>query len=94
MASKLKIWGGGSSYKSKQVRFLAFAKTKKRIVEMVNGCCSFRFTTGEMNTYWSETHNAVELELVRAAVDAGAEEGVWVCESSWPKTAAGYKRLI
>ncbi len=68
-------------------------KTKKRIVEMV-GDYSFRFTMMEMNTYWSEAHNSIELELVRAAVDDGAEEGMWVCESSWAKNRAGYKRLI
>lgn len=94
MASKLKIWGGGSFYKSKQVRFLVAAKTKKRIVEMVNLCCSHRFAANEMNTYWSETRNSIELEIVRAAVDGGAEECLWVCDSSWPKTTAGYKRLI
>lgn len=60
MASKLKIWGGGSSYKSN----------------------------------WSETRNDIELELVRAAVAAGDEECVWVCENRWSKTAVGYRRLI
>lgn len=94
MASKLKIWGGGFFYKSKQVRFLAAAKTKKRILEIMNICCSRRFTVTEMNTYWSETRNSIELELVRAAVDGGAKECLWVCDSSWSKTTAGYKRLI
>ena len=70
----MKIWGGTSFHQGRQARFVVAARTKRRVVELVNECAPGRFTMGELNTYWSETGNPAELELVRAA---GGGEGVW-----------------
>lgn len=44
-----------------------------------------------MNMYWSETGSHAELELVRAAVEGGAGEGVWVTKDACGPRA--YERL-
>jgi len=74
MAGKLKVWGGTAFHGGRQARFVAAAGTKKRVVELVDARTPGRFTMGTLNTYWSETGNAAELELVRAH----GGEGVWV----------------
>jgi len=75
MAGRLKVWGGTGFHKGRQARFVIAARTKRRVVELADGHTPGRFTAHTLNTYWSETGNAAELELVRAG---GGTEGVWV----------------
>lgn len=54
-----KVWGGITFVGSKQVRTLVIAKTQKQAAARVGDSLhSFR-------QYWSETGNAVELEVCR-----------------------------
>ena len=67
---KLKVWGGLTFRGGKQVRTIIAATTKKRIMEIG------RLSIYELNNYWAETGNEVELETAII-------EGIWISTDDW-----------
>jgi len=66
-----KVYGGAARHCGEQCRAIAFAPTKKRLLEITGQ--SIR----HFNNYWCVTGNLTELKLVHAARLAGETEGVW-----------------
>lgn len=61
---KLKVWGGMTFHKNKQVRAIIATRTKKEAIAKLN------MSASHFNNYWCETGN--DLELTTAI----AKEGV------------------
>ncbi len=56
----LKVWGGLTFRGCTQCRTIVATYTKKKACELVN------ISIGELNDYWSETGNEIELKLALA----------------------------
>lgn len=67
-----KVYGGTARYKGDQRHAIAFAPTKKRLLEIIGQ------SPRHFKDYWCETGNVTALGISDAARKAGATEGVWV----------------
>ncbi len=56
----LKVWGGLTMQGNKQHRTIVATYTKKKVCELVN------ISISELNNYWCETGNEIELKLALA----------------------------
>ena len=77
---KLKVWGRRYLVGRKCGRRIVAAYTKKQAVELAG------ISMSEMNNYWSETGNAMELSIAR-------EVGVWDTVSDIPNKIDTYFRV-
>jgi len=67
-----KVYGGPVRFRGKQCRAIAYAPTKKRLLEITGQSAkTFR-------DYWCDTGNVAELTIANANRNTGAQEGVFV----------------
>ena len=77
---KIKVYGGLTFVDGKQVRTIVATTTKKRAMELLD------ITITELNNYWCETGNSLELNIALNELDT-----VFVATSSMGRD---FKQLV